>query len=1440
MEPVSFAVGIIGLAGLFSTCLEAVERFDSYKNFGPEKPGKAAGLQETGQLQEKHNRLLDDQRIKSTVVELLSAIEEICQHEDETHNEPKSATERKSFRDQIWPKSHKNTQEGVSRRQKIGWALKTKTKRMYQVELFTTLVDTIYGLVPLDGAQALGDESAGQEIGGEDPDAALTPYKEFDKEELIAESRRRLHMIDKEFDEGTKRNVHSWLLGNRTLNELYEISVDKRVKGTCDWVFDRAWFKNWASPDFSSELAKILWINGPAGFGKSILCARVIEELSLSWKSPVAYFFFSSDFESRRDPFVAIRSWLSQLMSNETAFSLAHEREVASPGQRASRSDTVKLLHDIVTKIPLCTFVIDGLDECGWSSEDLKLDENDSVSSFLETIRRTIAGTQTRFLIKYREQEVVNRTEATKEDIALKLADRCNGQFLWVKMQEDFLRSGKSQKKIEQAINSTPIGLEQTYERNWMKLSRLPSEDRDRAISVLRWTAFALRPLTVNELTGALLVNDDCDEVRVDDMPDAIDEDYINTEILDLCGSLLEIRSPKTESPAELRTVHLAHFSVKQYLLANIPTQGSFLQLNSTLTSSTEAAVWLEKSNLDNHHILTAFRDYAAGSWQRHATVGDIRDEGLTELVNELFDPENATWASWKKWFDENDKEGGMGEAKPGSRPEKSEENSESSDHEDDKPTLPTSPKESVISDDDDESEADEGELRSTQLYYASWLGLTDTVNVLIDRHSYNINEKGNHGRTALVAACSRGHLEIVQMLLENGADMTLRDFDGHDSLTTASLNGHLEIVRLLVKRGADISVASNQGETSLYCAAYKGHFEILKLLIEKGGDIEGHNFRHLTPLNAASDGGHFDVVKLLVQKGADINRPDDCGRAPAHSASLKGHVAIVRLLLDKGADPSSNVQRGGWTPLNVAADNGHTEVVKLLLERGADMDAKEGSTQRGPLYSACDNGHIEIVTMLLAKGADTEDRIFGGITAIYVSAVKGRTEITKLLLEAGAKVNIQNEHGWSPLNAASEGGHLDVIKLLAQENADIELANNDGVTPIHTASNRTKGGWTPICVAASNGYREIVRVLLDAGADFEIAVKDSMITPLYGACYGGHTEIAAMLLAKGADPSKPNKSGWTPVNVAASNGHLEIVKMLLKKVSKEELAVPDEKGWTPVNAATGRGHTEVVRVLLEAGADYEASNFQNSATPLYSACYRGNIEIVKLLLGQGADYSKPNKNNWSPINVAASNGYTEIVKVLLHMDPIPDLAFAGSGGWTPVNAASDSGHTEIVRMLLDAGADYEAVNESNMTSLCQRTYRDCQNAPRQGADTSLQTTTGTTALTAASENGHFQIVKLLVAHGADIEQTNNTDMTPLYSAAYNGHTEIVRLLLKKGANYMKPNKNGWTPVCTASSNGHTQVIRLLMDQNPPPDLVTADTLNGWTPSKRGVGSSSL
>ncbi|KAJ5914570.1 hypothetical protein N7504_003453 [Penicillium tannophilum] len=1528
MDPISFAVGIIGLAGLFSTCLDVVEKFDSFKEFGIESRsisaqfeaqklrlqrwGQAVGLQ-GDTLMEKHSKLLDDPRTFSIVENLLSAIRGVCTYADDPALAPKPPIEhRQSFRDQLWPRQGRPAAPHESKREKIGWALRKKAKKLAQVGQFCSLVDSLHSLVPVSGGR--DDDGSSKYIGsGYSEDVYKHAGDSTDQGRWITEFGQILSGIENEIEDEIKRDLHPWLLGPNSQNELFEISAAKRIQGTCEWALSRGWFLDWSSSHFP-ERAKVLWINGPAGFGKSILCARIVEHMTSTSKAPVAQFFFSSDFESRRDPFIAMRSWVSQMMSNSTAFGLIRQRASANQGQRSTRGDIVRLLRDIIEIIPQCTFIIDGLDECSWVGDGHKKDDGDSVSNFLETLINVVGGTQARVLVVNRDEPEIrnclsndnhdnvriyrhkirpddvrsdtetysrsivnkklsNRTEATKEDIAMRLSDRCNGQFLWVKMQEDCLRSGKSQKKIEQAINATPTGLEHTYERNWQKISQLPEEDRDRTISILRWTAFALRPLTVNEITAALLISDDCGEVRLDELPDSVDDDYINTKILDLCGSLLEFRLPQAETHAGLRTVHLAHFSVKQYLLSNIPSQGiiSAMNVSEEATQSTLLAnmclcyvncedIWTESSDDEgDNNVLIAFWNYAASSWQRHASVGDVKDERFISLVNRLFNTENPSWSSWKNWFDLNDKDGGKG----GTTVTNSEGSSESSD-EDSSPAPRAT---------DGEDQSVPQNMPDCPLYYAAWLGLDETVEFLIRSYKGRINEQGNMGRTALVAACGRGELGIAQSLLNNGADLTIMDDDGATPLAVSCLNGHYEVAKLLLVNGADIKIPENCLAIPICCAAIGGHLRITELLLDHGADIEAQHINKRTPLHMAVDEGHIELVKLLLNKGADIKTPDTVGRVPFYTAARNGSIKIVEILHDYGPDINVSTQTQNWTPLNVAAHLGHAEVIKFLIEKGADI-SKPNSTGWTPVYSAAEGGHLEVVKILVGNGADIDIPNNTSMTPLYGAALKNHPHVVEYLLEKGAKINAQHENGWTALNCAAEDGFVEVAKLLIDHGADLELANDTEMTPLYSAAlnghskvlklllekgakyvTPNKNGWSPINVACSNGHTEVFRLLLEQTPDLgdpdqtiwlpinaaanhgHLEIQEMPIhtagnieptnsrkmTSLSCATLAGYSEIVELLLEKEPNLNVQDKNGWTPINSASSFGHLDVVKQLLAKGA--DITITDRSGWTPLNSAAESGHLEIVNLLLDRGADIEAKN-TTGMTALYSAAYSGHLEVVEALLAKGADYTVPNKNGWTPVNVASSNGHTEVVRLLLAQDPLPSLTEVNTTELTPLNAASDLGHVEIVKMLLEKGAEstLETASKGNLTPLYHAAFNGSIDVLKllieKGANLNTQTTDGWTAVNAASSRGHTESVKLLLESGADISIPHSIDVTPLYSASVQGFTDIVRLLLDNGADVNLTRHSRWTPL-SASVVQSPAIVELLLRHGADVEIAT-------------------
>ena len=150
------------------------------------------------------------------------------------------------------------------------------------------------------------------------------------------------------------------------------------------------------------------------------------------------------------------------------------------------------------------------------------------------------------------------------------------------------------------------------------------------------------------------------------------------------------------------------------------------------------------------------------------------------------------------------------------------------------------------------------------------------------------------------------------------------------------------------------------------------------------------------------------------------------------------------------------------------------------------------------------------------------------------------------------------------------------------------------------------------------------------------------------------------------------------------------------------------------------------------------------------------------------------------------------LVKFLLNINTSADTAndsvvHGTENGTTPLFVASEEGHTEVVSLLLKANAD-----------------------------PNIQTEKGASPLFIASQEGHTEIVSLLLKANADPNIQIEDGPTPLFIASQEGHTEVVSLLLKTNANLQIDDP---APLCVASLKGHTEVVSLLLKANADPNI---------------------
>ena len=224
-----------------------------------------------------------------------------------------------------------------------------------------------------------------------------------------------------------------------------------------------------------------------------------------------------------------------------------------------------------------------------------------------------------------------------------------------------------------------------------------------------------------------------------------------------------------------------------------------------------------------------------------------------------------------------------------------------------------------------------------------------------------------------LLAAAQWGHVNVVEMALQNGASLgKLPGAEENMPLTVAAAHGHIELVRLFLSYGVDLTERISYNNTVLKSA-----------------------------LGAAAFGGHVEIVRLLISEAVQQKL---CWNFEYTwwAAGLKGEHEVIRLLLEHGGTPGYSVQLTD-SPLVAASTNGHIEVIELLLKSGIDIQGKHRESAKSALWTAAGRGYVSIVKLLAESGVDlngTDDHN----NPILWAAIANHKHVIATLEDLGAK----------------------------------------------------------------------------------------------------------------------------------------------------------------------------------------------------------------------------------------------------------------------------------------------------------------------------------------------------------------------------------------------------------------------------------------------------
>jgi len=366
----------------------------------------------------------------------------------------------------------------------------------------------------------------------------------------------------------------------------------------------------------------------------------------------------------------------------------------------------------------------------------------------------------------------------------------------------------------------------------------------------------AVRPLRVEELTEVLAFDFKAEGIpklnlawRWEDQEEAV---------MSACSSLVTIIKDR-----DSQIVQFSHFSVKEYLTANRLAQPIrdvscyHIRLDAAHTILAQACLGVllqlddrvDRDNIQNFPLAR----YAAQHWPTHTRFGNASSL-IKDGMENLFDADGLHFATWL-WIYNEDRDGRSMSTMCPEKPE------------------------------------------AVPVYYAVMLGFRDLAEHLIVKHPEHVNAKGGREGNLMHVAARAGHANILPLLLEHGANVDDRDAT-FTPLHQASFYGALECGQYLLDRGADIDARDYDGWTPLLMAAYQGDVELVRLLLERGAKTDAHDdYSGRTPLHWAVLKRSIQAVRLVLEHGADVNARDKSGNTPSQLGSALGYHEIVGLL---------------------------------------------------------------------------------------------------------------------------------------------------------------------------------------------------------------------------------------------------------------------------------------------------------------------------------------------------------------------------------------------------------------------------------------------------------------------------------------------------------------------------------------------------------------
>jgi uncharacterized protein len=362
-----------------------------------------------------------------------------------------------------------------------------------------------------------------------------------------------------------------------------------------------------------------------------------------------------------------------------------------------------------------------------------------------------------------------------------------------------------------------------------------------------------------------------------------------------------------------------------------------------------------------------------------------------------------------------------------------------------------------------------------------------------------------------LIAAAWANDVPTAARLIKGGADVNHLSSTTESAFHIAASEGYVDLLDLTLSHGAEVTSLDGYRGTSLIRAAERGHALIVGRLLQTPIKVNHVNRLKYTALHEAiilgrSTASYADTVRLLVARGADVTLPaGESEQAPLDASRDRGYPPVIATLEKALAARPTTARKASAAAfsaaLSAAATSGDADAAAIALRQGADLETRDGNG-RTPLILAVTHDRIEVARLLVALGADPDIQDAQKDSAWLVTGVTGSVAMLEALLPAKPDLSLRNRFGGVSVIPASERGHVDYVRRVVKTGINVNHVNDLGWTALLEAV---------ILGDGSASYQQIVQILLAAGADPAIADKEG-VAALQHAQEKGHTEIARQL----------------------------------------------------------------------------------------------------------------------------------------------------------------------------------------------------------------------------------------------------------------------------------------------------------------------------------------